>query len=976
MKHNLLNKLSLRAMMFVAFVCAAFTGAWAGEETVVFSEQGYENAQAIETYEGTNFSITFNKGTNNNAPKYYTTGAAIRAYGGNYFTVSSDYTMTDIALTFASGEGTNAITTDVDTYEDGTWTGSANEVTFTISGSTGHRRIASVTVTFTTGGAGATTVVTIDDSGITNTNVFDGTAAGKLTATVSVKDGDPIEGATVTWSGDNDEVATIDAEGVVTLVAAGSVTFTASYAGVEDTYNPSSKTYKLTVINWDPNGPGTANNPYTPAQAIAAIDAGQGVTGVYAKGIVSQIVTAFNPRFGNITYNISADGTTEGEQLQAYRGFSFEGEWFTSEYGVMVGDEVVIYGNLKKYGSTYEFDANNYLVSQVRKPVKVVIGESGYATAYMPYPITFAGGGAPDAEDLPTPVGAWTFDNPENPLAGTGTATLTPSIHGTNGNPNAGKGWLETKESLEAAGIEVIDGGALYLPKGSSLLMNTNNGAEGFDKYTVMFDISSDDMSGYTPLWQNNMTDSKDGSLFIKNGQMGLGGSLGYNGNFTTGVWYRVVLVIDTPNKAALYVDGELLSACEHEDSYNKHWLLQGPGAVFFADEDGEEKAIKVTGLRFWDVPFTADQVAALGTVAEDSSEDTPEIFTVPETTGAWTFEGGTPNGTGVATMTATSGVVANEDGSITVDEENRLELTTNLQEESLSSYTLMMDVKFPDVDRYTSLIQTDLENVNDACLFVHNGKIGINSAGMYYHGALQADTWYRIVFVVRDLYAEEYVDGKLIGKSAGPLEKWGMSTGLYLFEDEDEDNDEGIATVMGIQFWNEAFTPQQVAMLGTVGMDGTVKAYTGKIVNNYLSLTEVEGTVPAETAVILKGAPGTYFFEIGGEAAEVGENDLKGTFEEIDAEGKYVLAQPEGEKVGFYKAVSGTIAAGKAYLDVASEIKAFYFNIDDDATGIESIQNSNLKIQNDGAIYNLAGQRIQKMQKGINIVNGKKILQ
>ena len=29
----------------------------------------------------------------------------------------------------------------------------------------------------------------------------------------------------------------------------------------------------------------------------------------------------------------------------------------------------------------------------------------------------------------------------------------------------------------------------------------------------------------------------------------------------------------------------------------------------------------------------------------------------------------------------------------------------------------------------------------------------------------------------------------------------------------------------------------------------------------------------------------------------------------------------------------------------------------------------------NDKNIYNLAGQRLQKMQKGINIVNGKKIL-
>ena len=242
MKQKLLNLFKLRIFMFVALMCAAFTGAWADEESVTFSEQGYENGQAIESYEGTNFTITFNKGTNNNAPKYYTTGAAIRAYGGNYFTVTSDYTITDIALTFASGEGTNAITTDVDTYENGAWSGSANEVTFTIGGTTGHRRIASVTVTYTTGGVGATTVVTIDDTGITNTNIFDGTAAGKLIATVSVKDGDPIEGATVTWSGDNDEVATINAEGAITLVAAGSVTFTASYAGVENTYNPSSKT--------------------------------------------------------------------------------------------------------------------------------------------------------------------------------------------------------------------------------------------------------------------------------------------------------------------------------------------------------------------------------------------------------------------------------------------------------------------------------------------------------------------------------------------------------------------------------------------------------------------------------------------------------------------------------------------------------------------------------------------------------------
>ena len=43
-----------------------------------------------------------------------------------------------------------------------------------------------------------------------------------------------------------------------------------------------------------------------------------------------------------------------------------------------------------------------------------------------------------------------------------------------------------------------------------------------------------------------------------------------------------------------------------------------------------------------------------------------------------------------------------------------------------------------------------------------------------------------------------------------------------------------------------------------------------------------------------------------------------------------------------------------------------------DDPTAIEMV-NGQSSIVNE--IYNLAGQRISKMQKGINIVNGKKIL-
>ena len=229
------------------------------------------------------------------------------------------------------------------------------------------------------------TSITISDKGITNTNIYEGTDAGRLIATVIGADGNVLEEGVV-WSGDNDQVATIGAEtGIVTLVGAGTVTFTASYAGVENAYKPSSKTYTMTVTNSDPNAPGTEAKPYTVAEARAAIDAGANVTGVYATGIVSKIVTAYNSTYGNISYNISEDGTETADQLQAFRGFSYDGAWFTSADDIQVGDVVVVYGNLKKYNTTYEFDAGNQLVSLDRPVVTTPSITVDPATVNAPY---------------------------------------------------------------------------------------------------------------------------------------------------------------------------------------------------------------------------------------------------------------------------------------------------------------------------------------------------------------------------------------------------------------------------------------------------------------------------------------------------------------------------------------------------------------------------------------------------------------
>lgn len=124
-------------------------GSEAVTESVTFSEAGYENQQVVENVSIGDCTVTFAKGSNSNAPKYFTTGAAVRAYGGNTitFTVSSA-NITSIVLTFASGEGSNAITSDVGTFDTNTWSGESDTVVLTIGGTSGHRRIASIQVTY------------------------------------------------------------------------------------------------------------------------------------------------------------------------------------------------------------------------------------------------------------------------------------------------------------------------------------------------------------------------------------------------------------------------------------------------------------------------------------------------------------------------------------------------------------------------------------------------------------------------------------------------------------------------------------------------------------------------------------------------------------------------------------------------------------------------------------------------------------
>lgn len=103
---------------------------------------------------------------------------------------------------------------------------------------------------------------------------------------------------------------------------------------------------------------GSLEHPYTAAEAITVIDSGTGLTDKYVKGVVKATPT-FDARYSSLTYDIES-----GEKaLNIYSGKDLGNANFVGAEDLKAGDEVVVFGTLKKYGKVYELDKNNYLIS-------------------------------------------------------------------------------------------------------------------------------------------------------------------------------------------------------------------------------------------------------------------------------------------------------------------------------------------------------------------------------------------------------------------------------------------------------------------------------------------------------------------------------------------------------------------------------------------------------------------------------------
>ncbi len=158
------------------------------------------------------------------------------------------------------------------------------------------------------------------------------------------------------------------------------------------------------------------------------------------------------------------------------------------------------------------------------------------------------------------------------------------------------------------------------------------------------------------------------------------------------------------------------------------------------------------------------------------------------------------------------------------------------------------------------------------------------------------------------------------------------------------------------------------------------VKAFTAKYdaASSTITLTPTTATVPAGTALVLKGAEGSYDFTVGATAEEVANNDLKATTEPLTADGSQWILAKLGDQVGFAPATPGTtIPAGKAYLVIkgSASSKGFIGISDGDATGINQISAAQNTLNENAPMFNLAGQQVTKAYKGVILQNGKKFI-
>lgn len=311
--------------------------------------------------------------------RWWSNDGTLRLFDPSTITISApeEYAISSIVIT---GSKLGGVTSNVGTYENGTWTGFSQSVVLTRSSD--NLQAKTITVTYEKEDRETGTASFADES-------VEIAVGETQTITVTTNS----DGA-VTYSSSNPGVVSVDAEtGAITGLVPGTATITAQVAGT-DTYTPAEASYVVSVT-FDAEGSGTEADPYTVSDVVTLNNPG---TEAWVKGAIlgfgysdtdnNLAYTADFDEYGQMSNNttnvvIGEEGCFVAVQLPSgaiRTGLNLvdNSSW--------IGCEVAVYGSLEKY-----FGAPGVKnVSDFNITLPSVISAAEWATVCLPFNASIA----------------------------------------------------------------------------------------------------------------------------------------------------------------------------------------------------------------------------------------------------------------------------------------------------------------------------------------------------------------------------------------------------------------------------------------------------------------------------------------------------------------------------------------------------------------------------------------------------------
>lgn len=738
-----------------------------------------------------------------------------------------------------------------------------------------------------------TTTTTIDDSGIKNTNMYVSKDAGSFRATVKDESDKEVDGATVTWTSSNTDVAIINSSGEVTLVAAGTTTITASYAGEEDKYKSSSDTYEMTVKNEDPDLVTIwSENFSTPSYSDRSTTYGYVVTGssavqssdnfaggaspemmVKSSGTFSATIALLMPTYG---YGYSGDLTltfkSNAKSITVKSGTS----------GITVNDEASV-------GAGVEFTT---------KETHEVIFK-GVTSATEDITIIFSAEGGENAR-----IDDILLKGKKAAL----TVVATPVFYPSSGAVVSGQ---------EISITCPTDGASIYY---------TTDGTDPSSSSTL-----------YNPASKPTVTTAST----IK----AIGIKDGLTNSAVAEASYTIAAPCATPSFSV--AEGEV------EKGTPVTITCATDGATIYYTTDGTEPT---TSSSTYESPLTINNSQTIKAFAAKeglaNSEVASVVYSVKDySTLPFEWPGGTSSDLNNVTGVTTSGLgdyaASNAPYRIKMDgTDDFIQVKTDTKPGKVYVGVKMLG------GNSTSNIK--VQESADGTNFTDVEELTISGSQNDIHDFETSKSFAATTRYVKIIMSKK---GSNIG--VGPITITGCE----------------IVTIGPANYTTYTTTGKVCFPEGVTGYIATATT------TSTVELTS-KNSVPASTPIVLKASAGTYYLPvITTDPDNVSRNILQASDGSVKGDGSTIYALGVGKtgdstgKVGFYLVGENVvIPAGKAYLNLGgSPAKEFLtFDFSETPDGIKTLSQTPVKEE---GIYNLSGQRLNKMQKGINIVNGKKVL-